>query len=59
MRSESVIFAPVGERTVVQGQDQVGWQSAPLVLIRSLDVPCGGLECHHSPVNTTLFDKNT
>ena len=50
--SEVAIFTPVGERTVVQCQDQVGRQSLPLVLIRSQDASSGGLHSHISPVNS-------
>ena len=56
MRSESVIFAPVGERTVLQGQEQVDRQSPPLVLIRSLDVPCGALSSQST--NTSLVHSH-
>ena len=54
--SEIVIFAPVGERTVLQGQDQVDRQSSPLVLIRSLDVPCGALSSQST--NTSLVHSH-
>ena len=46
-RSESVVFAPVWDRTVIKSQDQVGRKFAVPVLLGNLDVSCSGL-----PVST-------
>ena len=43
-RSESVVFAPVWDRTVIKSQDQVGRKFAVPVLLGNPDVSCSGLQ---------------